>query len=140
MQEVAVCLWKKFSQFEPGTSFRRWAIRVAQFEVLHARRSHARHPALLLPQLSDDACERYADLDAGDVEARRRALDRCLEQLPPEQRDLILARYRDEQSGEALAREWGRKENHVWVLLFRIRTALRQCVEGRLSGSDGRIA
>src|SRR5678815_5021173 len=50
MQEVAVCLWKKFSQFVPGTSFRSWAIRVAQFEILHARRAHARHPALQLPQ------------------------------------------------------------------------------------------
>src|SRR6186713_204431 len=49
LQEVAVCLWKKFSQFTPGTSFRKWAIGVARFEVLHARRAHARHPALQLP-------------------------------------------------------------------------------------------
>jgi RNA polymerase sigma-70 factor (ECF subfamily) len=137
MQEVAVCLWKKFTQFVPGTSFRKWAIRVAQFEVLHARRSHARHPALLLPQLTELAAERYADLDIGTVEARRQALDRCLEKLPAGQRDLILARYQDERSGRDLAGEWGRKENHVWVQMFRIRTALRQCVEGALGANPG---
>lgn len=133
MQEVAVCLWKKFSQFVPGTSFRQWAIRVAQFEALHARRAHARHPALLLPQLTELAAERYADMDIETVEARRQALERCLEQLPLHQRDLIRARYGDGKSGQDLAEEWGRKENHVWVQLFRIRTALRQCVEGTLA-------
>jgi RNA polymerase sigma-70 factor (ECF subfamily) len=137
MQEVAVCLWKKFTQFVPGTSFRKWAIRVAQFEVLHARRAHARHPALLLPQLTELAAERYADLDIGTVEARRQALDGCLEKLPAAQRDLILARYQDEKNGRDLAEEWGRKENHVWVQMFRIRTALRQCVEGALGANPG---
>lgn len=132
MQEVAVCLWKKFSQFVPGTSFRKWAIRVAQFEILHARRAHARHPALQLPQLTEMAAERYAEMDIETVEARRKALERCLEELPQPQRDLILSRYRGGKSGQDLAEEWGRKENHVWVQLFRIRTALRQCVEGSL--------
>jgi len=134
MQEVAVCLWKKFSEFVPGTSFRRWAFRVAQFEILHARRAHARHPALLLPKLTEEAAERFANTDLESVEARRRALEHCLEQLPAPQRELILARYRSEQSGRDLARDWGRTENHVWVQLFRIRTALRQCVEGTLAG------
>ncbi len=137
MQEVAVCLWKKFPQFVPGTSFRKWAIRVAQYEVLHARRAHARHPAIALPNLTELAAERYADLTIETVEARRQALDRCLEKLPPPQRDLILSRYKAGRSGQHLAEEWGRKENHVWVQLFRIRTALRQCVDGALSGPSG---
>jgi len=135
MQEVAVCLWKKFSQFVPGTSFRKWAIRVAQYEVLHARRAHARHPLLQLPELTELAAKRYAEIDIATVEARRQALQRCLEQLPVKHRDLILSRYQDQKSGQDLAADWGRKENHVWVQLFRIRTALRQCVDGRMAGS-----
>lgn len=135
MQEVAVCLWKKYSQFIPGTSFKAWAIRVAQFEVLHARRAHARHPELRLTQLTEDAAARFADLDVGTIEARRRALDRCLKQLPAPQRELILARYHSERSGRDLAGEWGRKENAVWVQLSRIRGALRLCVEGTLAGT-----
>src|SRR5687767_5634549 len=94
LQEVAVCLWRKFSEFVPGTSFRNWAIRVAQFEALHARRAHARHPALLLPQLTELAATRYAEMDLETVETRRHALERCLERLPAQQRELILARYR----------------------------------------------
>jgi RNA polymerase sigma-70 factor (ECF subfamily) len=135
MQEVAVILWKKYSQYVPGTSFKSWAIRVAQFEILHARRHHARHPALQLPALTEEAAARYAELDLGGVEARRRALEKCLDTLPGPQRDLILARYRSERSGRDLAQEWGRKESAVWVQLHRIRAALRQCVDGKLAGS-----
>jgi RNA polymerase sigma-70 factor (ECF subfamily) len=135
MQEVAVCLWKKFSQYVPGSSFKSWAIRVAQYEVLHARRAHARHPSLRLPQLTEDAVTRYAEMDLKAVEERRRALEGCLERLPSAQRDLILARYRGERSGRDLAQEWKRKENAVWVQLFRIRAALRHCVDGKLAGS-----
>ena len=136
MQEVAVCLWKKFSQFTPGTCFRKWAIRVAQFEALHARRAHARHPALQLPPLTELAAERYEGLDIETVEARRKALKRCLQGLPVEQRALILARYQAERSGQELAEEWGKKESDVWVRLFRIRAALRQCVEGSLGSGE----
>jgi RNA polymerase sigma-70 factor (ECF subfamily) len=136
MQEVAVCLWKKFSEFIPGTSFRKWAFRVAQYEILHARRAHARHPALLLPQLTEEAAERFEATDVESVEARRRALERCLERLPAPQRELILARYRSERSGRELAKDWGHKTNHVWVQLYRIRTALRRCVEGSQAGPE----
>jgi RNA polymerase sigma factor (sigma-70 family) len=101
------------------------------------RAAPARHPALLLPQLTDEAADRFENTDMESVETRRRALERCLDALPAPQRALILARYRSERSGRDLAKEWGQKENHVWVQLFRIRTALRQCVEGSQAGPEG---
>ena len=75
MQEVAVLLWKKFPEFEPGTSFPKWAIRVAQYEILHARRAHARRRIVLTPKLSDRAAERYETMDFAQVETERRALE-----------------------------------------------------------------
>src|SRR5262245_66469592 len=42
LQEVAVVLWSKFSEFRPGTDFGAWARSIAFREVLSARRSEAR--------------------------------------------------------------------------------------------------
>lgn len=133
LQEVAICLWKNFDDYAPGTSFLKWAIRAAQFKVLHARRARARRRWVLTPALADRAADYYAGLDFETAEARRRALDRCIERLSPPQRELLLARYRRDLSCARIARESGRTENHVRILLFRIRAALRKCV-GRFLG------
>ncbi|HPM80105.1 MAG TPA: sigma factor [Candidatus Anammoximicrobium sp.] len=37
LQEVAVVLWRKFDQFEPGTRFDQWAYRVASIQVADFR-------------------------------------------------------------------------------------------------------
>jgi RNA polymerase sigma-70 factor (ECF subfamily) len=137
MQEVAVCLWKKFDQFSPGTSFRGWAIRVAHYEILHARRAHARGRTVLSPRLSDETATRCERIDIAGSEARRKALQRCLDELPGEQRALILARYRSGRSGQDLAKQSGKSENQLYVQMFRIREALRRCVDGTLASSGG---
>jgi RNA polymerase sigma factor (sigma-70 family) len=51
LQEVAVVLWSKYSEFRPGTDFGAWARSVAYREVLSARRSEARARRYM-----DDAC------------------------------------------------------------------------------------
>ena len=135
LQEVAICLWKNYADYAQGTPFRLWAIRVAQYKVLHARRAHARRRLVLTPALADRAAERYAALDFETAEARRRALDRCIDQLPAPQREILLARYRRNRSCVRIARESGRDENHVRILLFRIRDVLRRCLSRSLGSA-----
>lgn len=136
LQEAAICLWKNFADYASGTPFLKWALRVAQHKVLHARRAHARRRLVLTPALAERAAERYAAFDFETAEARRRALDHCVDQLLAPQRDLLLRRYRHNHSCALIARQSGRNENHVRILLFRIRAALRKC----LSRSPGPAA
>lgn len=138
MQEIAICLWKNFDDYDLGSSFRRWAIRVAQYKVLHARRSHARRRVVLTPGLADRAAELYSNLDFETVEARRRALDHCLERLPPAQRELVVERYRSGKTCARIARQRGSKESLVRTRLCRIRSALRKCVNTFLGPSSGK--
>ena len=42
LQEVALVLLRKFPEYDDRRPFVAWALGVARFEVLHARRSHAR--------------------------------------------------------------------------------------------------
>jgi RNA polymerase sigma-70 factor (ECF subfamily) len=130
MQEVAITLWKNFHEYTPGTSFQKWAIKVARFKVLHARRSHARRRTVLTPELEERVAEHYAEIDFETIESRRRALEGCLGKLPAAHRELVVERYRKGRSCIDLARSRSASEEKIRVQLFRIREALRRCVGG----------
>jgi len=113
--------------------FLAWAREVARRRVL----AHYRQSKRLLP-LDPEIVERLAEA-AGRVEeersgsARREALLECLEKLPPESQQLLAARYDGSSCDLAgLAQRFGRSEQGVSSLLYRIREALRGCVERRL--------
>jgi RNA polymerase sigma-70 factor (ECF subfamily) len=128
LQEVSLILWKKIDSFEQGTSFQAWVLKIARYEVLHARRGHARSRLLLSPELSERAEEHYAAMDFGDLAERKRALERCMDKLSASHRKLVQARYRQRRKAVDIAKESGRKENQVRTQLCRIRAALRKCI------------
>jgi RNA polymerase sigma-70 factor (ECF subfamily) len=111
-----------------------WAREIARRRVLE----HFRKTRRLIP-LDPDVVQALAEA-ADRVErrasgtARREALLECLEKLPPESQQLLAARY-DGSTADvaALAQRFGRSEQGVYSLLYRIRNLLRDCVERRLS-------
>lgn len=88
-------------------------------------------PAILpaLPSQSEKESERsYA------------CLQRCIDKLSPANRELILAYYGEEQSGEEgrrrLAARMGLELNALWVRVHRIREKLRGCVTECLKNKE----
>jgi len=74
------------------------------------------------------------DEDAADRELRLASLDRCLEQLKPEQRDLIVEYYRGARQQKIerrreLANRLGISMNALGIRASRIRATLEACVE-----------
>jgi len=72
-------------------------------------------------------------------EQRLDCLDTCLQQLKPEQRDLIVEYYRDERRQKierrrALANRLGITMNALGIRACRIRDSLMECVEGCRKG------
>lgn len=127
LQETNVVLWSKFHEYRSGTAFATWACQIARFKVLqHLQHSH-RRPVLvdmeLLSQLATDA-EQMSE----ELEDDRRRLTRCLTQLTPEDRFLILRRYATGETGRSVADYLGRPANSVHQSLSRIRRRLFECV------------
>src|SRR5262249_7281661 len=88
LQEVNRVLWEKLDEYRPGTNFAAWASKVAYFEVLTYRKRQARQRL----RFSDATLELLADEAAADAEREseeRQALHRCLDKLPPGDRELI---------------------------------------------------
>ena len=121
----------------------RYCYVVARFVLLEDIRRERRQVQLDEPRLAKiEAAGARADesIDQADPdELRLESLDRCLQKLKPEQRDLIVEYYRDTgrekiERRRDLAKRLGITMNALGIRAFRIRDSLMECVE--LRGDD----
>ncbi len=133
LQNVSVAVIEAAEVPKDPVHFLAWVREIARRRVLeHYRTSKRLLPvdSLTVERLTEAA--RRID-SRQSSQSRRDALIDCLEKLPPESRQLLAARYDDsvENSITALSQQFGRSEQGMMSLLYRIRKALRNCVEQR---------
>lgn len=132
MQEVSLAAWRKFPTLTDHAQFPRWACLIARYEILMARRRHARGRLVL----DEDIVAKLADEGAEEMSVRHRqldALDACIAKLPRERRELTLTAYAPGASMKELSAQLGRTEGSLYQLLARIRQELLRCVEHTLA-------
>ncbi|MCW1886339.1 sigma-70 family RNA polymerase sigma factor [Luteolibacter flavescens] len=134
IQEVNTLLWAKRSQFELGTNFRAWALAVARFQVMaHLRVLKQRRWVTLdddVAAMLAEEIEEHAEPEV--MERQLDALRACLGKLRPEDRDLLLQRYWRKSRLQDFAVDRGRSLSGLKVQLFRLRAALKRCIEDRI--------
>jgi RNA polymerase sigma-70 factor (ECF subfamily) len=135
LQEASLVAWRKFAQFEAGSSFRNWFLTIARFEALKHRRKQARSPVVLseevLDLIADEALEEIPALDR-----ERHALELCLGQLPAPQRELLEASYRPGVKFHEIAAQTGKSAQALYKTIQRLRAALLGCIESRLKEAE----
>lgn len=133
VQTVSLIAWKKWDQFEKGTSFGAWLRVIARFEALKFRRTMARDRLTfhgdLMELLADVADESETTVSP---ESYRNALRICMETLPDKSRILIDAAYYGERTIKEVAGSVGKSATAVYKALNRIRIQLAGCIEQRL--------
>jgi RNA polymerase sigma-70 factor, ECF subfamily len=131
-QETSMVLWRKFSEFQPGTSFIAWAYRIALNHVKRyydkQQRSRLVFDAALLDILKDEARVVSEQLDNN----RQAVLD-CLQRLRPQDRDLIRRRYEKGATIATIAKVIGRPVEGIYKALQRIHKSLYLCVKRKLA-------
>lgn len=132
VQETNLFLWVRRDEFEPGSNFRAWAMRVAWFKVMAERRDRARDGRVvfseaLLEQLSARAEHRLPDADR-----RLGALRQCLARSRPQDRKILEWKYVRRGSLTELAELQGCSQNSLHKIISRLRLALRHCVDKQL--------
>ncbi len=80
LQDTAVDLWRKFDRYDPTIAFAPWACGFAFRCVLKHRKQKARRVKYLSIEAIDLIAAEGSEKD-GILEDRRRALERCLQQL-----------------------------------------------------------
>ena len=137
LQDATTVLWRKFSQYEPGTDFVRWACRVARLEVLAYHRARKRMRTVFCDEVVEMVADKVLEMaeTAGD---RAKTLDDCVEMLPVRGRELLDLRYQESQTVKQIADSIGRTESTVYKSLQRIHDDLYDCVEGKLEQKGDR--
>jgi RNA polymerase sigma factor (sigma-70 family) len=67
---------------------------------------------------------------------RTKALQKCIEKLPPKHRELLRMRYDERRTVVAVARLINKPIEGVYKSLGRIRHALHSCISAQLETSD----
>ena len=131
MQGISLVLWKKFAELDELAGFRKWAFGVARYETLTWLRDKARDRLVLaddvLAMVAHESAQRERQLSA-----QRTALENCLQQLPAEQRTLVLEAYTPGVSIQEAAEGCGRTVAAFYQWLHRMRLRLRKCTRRSL--------
>ncbi len=141
LQDVSVAATRSIGQLRSREGFFPWAREIARRRVLeHFRKTQ--HLSPMDPELVErlaEAADRLEQKDSTQASERQAALHACLDQLPPESRQMIAMRYdrAAARSVEDIARRFGRSVQATYALLKRIRMVLRDCVERKLNGAGG---
>jgi RNA polymerase sigma-70 factor (ECF subfamily) len=130
LQETSIALCRKFEEYDPDKPFLAWAFGFAHLEVLKQRERNQRGTRHLSREVVDHLARERAE-QQDDLQVRLQALDRCLEELTPADRELIQQRYQGKIKVEELVRRRRSSRRTVFRQLDRIRRLLLDCINRR---------
>ena len=134
LQETLLVAWRRIGDFDPERCFGAWTRGIAARLVL--ARSRTRRGVALSPEVLEqleELCATEPGLAASRLTHELDALDRCVERLTPEQRELIQLRYTEGRAVAALAEHAGRSVEGTKKVLQRVRARLHECITATLA-------
>jgi RNA polymerase sigma-70 factor, ECF subfamily len=132
LQETSLVICEKFSDFKSGTDFVAWANQIAWWQVRAARTKYARSKVIFDDEVLEVVANTSVEL-APEADVRHEALAKCLQKLPPRDRELIMVRYEPGNGVEEAARRSGRSLVAAYKALARLRKLLHDCVSNQLA-------
>jgi len=139
LQETNMVLWEKRDDFEPGTSFKRWAFAVARWQARAWLTARKRRNWLVFDdELVGVLAASFEAAPPNEGPESLKALRYCLTKLKESDRLLVLTHY---QHGKSLAKcssLFGRSVSSLGVSLFRLRAALRRCIQSELAINEAK--
>ena len=140
LQETLLVVFKKFDQFQEGTSMLAWCRSIVRIEVLRAKQRHQRERTLaerLLDDAIDAAFDEFQTARRHDNAASwRDALRGCLERVSQRGQSVLRARFADELSYQQIGERLGMTIEAVRKALFRHKKNVRTCVETSLRAAQ----
>lgn len=131
-QETAIELWKQIDKYDPEKPFTPWACRFAAYKAKEHLRKAGRWKGFLSEDVASMLLTRREEI-APDLDQRVGPLRDCMNELTDSNRRLIETYYFDQASVEQSAGEVGRSVAATYKSLQRIRTALMDCINGKLA-------
>ena len=132
LQRASLTMWRKFSDFTPGTDFFAWASSIAFYEAKNFQRLALRSRLHFDNELMEQLAEERRD-DLRHREARLAALEGCIDEMEGSSRELIREFYLNDAGIAVLAERLGRAPQTLYNKLNALRRLLADCVTQRLA-------
>ena len=136
LQDVAVAIVDSFDEFDSSRPFLPWALGVARNHIRNYLRRRNRDRHVFNSEAMQNVAQAIAAV-AEEESCRFRFLQECLAALPDHSRQLCEMRYVGGLLPMAISDRTDQPANTVAKTLQRIRERLRECIERRLSLSEG---
>lgn len=133
LQNVALVTARKFDQYDRRRPFVAWALGIARNEIFKYYKN--RQTTILSAEAIErmaQACESRPICSLDTTADRMRALRSCIQQLKARWRTILEMYYLRDLTAARISQQLGITQSNVFVILHRVRLALRQCVEQRL--------
>jgi RNA polymerase sigma-70 factor (ECF subfamily) len=146
VQETLIAVLEKPDHFDARSSLRTYATAILKYKIIDALRSATRERAV--ERIDDEASDELMDTlfaadghalavprDWGDPDRTLeqqdffRVLETCLERLPEKTARVFLMREWLELDTEEICKELGISASNAWVILYRARLRLRECLD-----------
>lgn len=133
LQSVAMAAIEKAGTINDSTHLHHWLRRAARLEALRVLRDSHKHALLFDAAVLDQLENEFERQAAEPVLAHKTALLECLALVEGYSRQVLDLRYRDGLTSRQIASRLNKRSDAIYRVLTRVRTTLRDCVEGRLS-------
>ena len=127
LQETATVLWKKFDEFQLGTNFKAWAIKVAHNIVLNYWRKRSNCPVKFSSEMVNILSEQLAKTEDRSDD-RIQVLKQCLSKLKKDDLRLINMRYFQNMTIRSLADHLNRPLAGLYKTMSRTHYFLLECI------------
>ncbi len=134
LQETSVAIFRKSADYDVDKPFLAWAYGFAYLEVLKARERSCRNGRHLRQDLFE-LLARERQKHEPELHTRLEALETCLRQLPPDDRELIHQRYTVDCPIDDLVERLGTSRRTLFRNLDRIRRTLFECINRRVAAT-----
>ena len=126
VQEAALLMWDKFDEFEAGTNFTAWGIRISRYLILNYYKSQKDIKHFDEDLLNDiSACYQRK---VSEVKSRLDALEECLGKLNRKDRELIRVHYEKGFKITEAKDVFGSSVHVLYRAMARIHDLLHRCV------------
>ena len=136
LQQTNLVLWKRFDQFEPGTTFMSWAGRILYLVALDYKKKQKRArlqfgEAFIVAIANASSREEFTET----LRDQERVLGGCISKLKAQHQEMLRVRYTDGISVEQMSVMYKKSVESIYKLLSRTRRILQDCVRLQL-GSE----
>jgi len=132
-QDGMAVMWQKFDQFQPGTNFAAWGVRIMRYEILDYRRNQARSRRVLMEDSLFEALMDHLPTIQDEMGARIEALRKCQTLLDTRAKRILKMRYEHNTSIAEIASYLKVSRRHIYHILGQINSALLRCMRRTLA-------